>query len=206
MINATNENSGSTFEPLEQGTYIARCVKMIEIGTVTAEFQGKEKKQKKVRLTFELPTELKVFKEEDGEQPYFVSRDFTLSMHEKATLRGQLENWRGKKFTEEESKSFDVSVLLGKPCMVGIVHDNKDGKVYANISTISSLLKGIAVPEQITPSVILSYDNFDFAVFETLPEFIKDKMKETPEFKSIMNHQNEMIENVPVTDNENLPF
>jgi hypothetical protein len=46
-----------------------------------------------------------------------ISKEFTLSMHEKSTLRQFLESWRGKAFTEKEALSFDVTALIGKPCL-----------------------------------------------------------------------------------------
>ena len=135
------ESTGSSnYEPIEAGTYAARCYSMVYLGTLDEKFQGQEKTQKKVRLTFELPTELKVFKEENGEQPCVLSKEFTLSMHEKSGLRKFLQNWRGKAFTDEEAKKFDITVLLGKPCMLSVIHktSEKSGKTYAEIASVST--------------------------------------------------------------------
>jgi hypothetical protein len=63
-------------------------------------------------ITWELPTELEVFHEEKGEEPYVVSKTYTLSMHEKATLRRDLESWRGQGFTEKEAEAFILAVPL----------------------------------------------------------------------------------------------
>ena len=81
------------------------------------------KQVNKVRITWELPTELKVFNPDKGEQPQAISKEFTLSMHEKSSLRAFLTSWRGKGFTEDEAKAFDVTKLLGVPCMLSIVHE-----------------------------------------------------------------------------------
>ncbi len=161
---------------------------MIHIGTVTETFKGTEKQLNKVRLTFELPTETKVFKEENGEQPYSISKEFTLSMHEKATLRQMLESWRGKGFTELESESFDITVLCGKPCMLNVIHETSpDGsKTYAKISSISPMPKGLQCPAQVNPDFILSYDDFDHEAFENLPDFLKDKIKTSVEYAHMM--------------------
>ena len=72
MINATNEG-GKTFAPIAPGTYPARCYSMVHIGTVTEEYQGEKKEQNKVRITWELPTELKEFKE------YIIKDKYTYS-------------------------------------------------------------------------------------------------------------------------------
>jgi hypothetical protein len=41
------------------------------------------------------------------------------------------------------------------------------------------------LPDQINPTFVLSYDDFDFDKFETLPDFIKDKMKGSLEFAAL---------------------
>lgn len=205
-IIATNESKGNNFTIVPQGSHVARCYQMIELGTIKGEFQGETKEHKKVRLSWELPNELKEFKQGEGEKPLVISKDFSLSMHEKANLRKSLEGWRGKSFTENEAKSFDVTVLLGKPCMINIIHTEKEGKIYANISSISAMPKGFECPTPINDNFLLSYDNFNFQQFETLPEFIKEKMKETPEFKNLMNLENNHISQ-SINENEgNQPF
>ena len=184
-ITATNSGSHKDFEPIEAGTYAARCISMIEIGTITEQFQGEEKRMRKVRITWELPTEQKVFKEENGEQPYVVSKEFTLSMHEKATLRKYLQDWRGQAFTEAEAKAFDISVLLGKPCMLSVTHkvSEKNGKTYAEIAGVSKLMKGLECPPQINPTTELSYDNFVWDTYNNLPQYLRDKIASSEEFQ-----------------------
>ena len=200
-INATNE--GTNYEPIPAGNYVARCYQMIQIGTVNENIMGEIKTMNKVRISWELPTELKVFKEEKGEQPCSISKEFTLSLHEKANLRKFLAGWRGKDFTEEQAKSFDITVLVGKECMLNIIHrTSKQGKTFAEISSISTLPKGLKCPPQINPSFILSYDNFDEEKFNSLPDFIKDKMKTSIEYKSMKNPETHDFD---VIDQQNEP-
>lgn len=177
-ILATSSGSTNNFEPIEAGSYPARCYSMIHIGTIDQNIQGEIKTMNKVRITFELPTELKVFKEENGEQPQAISKEFTLSLHEKATLRGFLKNWRGQDFTEEEAKSFDIEKLIGAACMLNITHKkSKDGtKTYAEIGSVSKLPKGLICPDQINESFVFTYDDFDAVKFSKLPEFLRQKM------------------------------
>lgn len=185
-INATKPEGN--FKKVEPGNYVARCYKMIEIGTVTETFEGKPKRQKKVQLTWELPTELEVFDEEKGQEPYSVSKTYTLSMHEKATLRKDLESWRGKGFTEIEAAKFDITKLLGVPCMLNIIH--KPGRVdptktYVEISSISSVPKGLGCPNPINPSIVLSYDDWKPEVFEGLSEHLKEKIRSSEEYQQM---------------------
>lgn len=199
----TAENNGGSYTPMAQGNYVARCYQMIEIGTVQEDFQGEKKTQKKVRLGFEFPTETKVFKEENGEQPFVLSREFTLSMHEKSSLRKFLEAWRGKSFTDQEAKSFDITILIGKSCMINVVHKESEKGVRANISSVGAMPKGLECPKQINETQLLSYDNFNINLFESFPDFIKDKIKTSVEYKKMSGEADvEKSEN----SNNDLPF
>lgn len=201
-IPATNKG-GASFEPIEAGTYAARCYSMVHIGTVEETVMGTTKKLNKVRITWELPTEQKVFKEENGMQPHVISKEFTLSMHEKATLRKYLEGWRGKAFTDKESESFDITVLLGKPCVLSVIHRQaKNGNVYAEIASISSVPKVMTVPDQINPNFELSYDNFSEDKLRTLPQFIQDKVRSSDEYKFMQSPHETQAAASATMDNE----
>lgn len=194
MITATNNGSGN-FEPVPSGTFSARCFEMIQVGTIKEIIQGKEKMLNKVRISWELPTELKVFKEGDPAKPQVISKEFTLSMNEKATLRKFLAAWRGKDFSEDESKAFDITVLLGKACLLSIIHKTSSGgNVYADIASVSMVPKGMTVPDQINPTSVLSFDNWDWDKFNSLPDFIKNKIISSQEYQ---------ILNAPETANLN---
>lgn len=207
-INA--KNSGVTKELIPAGNYLARCYQMIEIGTVTEIIMGKAKTLPKVRVGWELPTELKVFNPEKGEQPLAISKEYTISMHEKSNLRLDLKSWRGKDFTEDEAKCFDITKLLGAACMLNIIHKpslSDPTRIYEQIAGITPIPKGITVPPAVNKLFVLSYDSFDMNVFNSLPDFIKTKMQGSSEYQAILNPQSKEIfhpENIGVADD--LPF
>lgn len=197
-------------ELIPTGNYIARCYQMIEIGTVVENIMGQEKVLKKVRIGWELPTELRVFKEENGEQPLVISKEYTLSLHEKSSLRKDLKSWRGKDFTEDEARSFDITKLIGVPCMLNIIHKPSKSdptRLFEEISGITSVPKGFPVPEQITKTIVLSYDNFDEGIFNALPDFIKQKMQASAEWSAMKqpnakhmngnNHSDDSVDDLP---------
>jgi hypothetical protein len=149
---------------------------------------GQKKRLHKVNITWELPTEVAVFKEEKGPEPFVVSKTYTLSMYEKANLRKDLESWRGKGYTDEEAQRVDITKLIGQPCILSVIHQpRKDdpSKNYVAISSISKLMKGQECPDQINPSRILSYDDFNWDVFESLSDYMKDKIKSSEEFQKL---------------------
>lgn len=207
-------NNSTPRELIPAGNYIARCYQMIEIGTIQETILGKTKSLHKVRLSWELPTELKIFKPENGEQPLVIHKEYTLSMNEKSNLRKDLKSWRGKDFTEEEAAGFDITKLLGVPCMLNIIHKpskSDPSKIYEEIAGITSIPKGFEVPKQINKSVELSYDNFNIEIFESLPDFIKQKMQASSEYIAMMQpnsrQMNEYIDaNEVMEPADDLPF
>ena len=184
---AINAKAGSLTprELIPAGSHIARCYQMLHIGTVTDVIMGEEKVLNKVRITFEVPGEMRVFNEENGEQPMVIDKEYNLSMNPKSNLRRDLESWRGQGFTEDEADNFDITKLLGIACMISIVHKtSKKGNDYATISSISGLPKGVECPKQINPTFEFNYDDkFDPERVEKFPDFIKDAMKSSEEYK-----------------------
>jgi len=177
---------GTPREPIPAGNYVARCYQMLHIGTVEETYEGVSKMANKARIAWELPTELKVFSEEKGEQPFVISKEYTLSMHEKSTMRKDLASWRGKDFTEEQAKGFDITRLIGVPCMINIIHKKSlDGtRTYERIAGITPLPRGFECPPAILPIVKYEHEAPDDLFVETLPDFIKDKIKSSLEWKA----------------------
>lgn len=175
-------------ELAKKGNQVARCFEMIHIGTVLESYLGEEKLIDKIRLSFELPRDMRVFKEGDPEKPMVVSKEYTLSMYKKANLRNDLENWRGQKFSDQEADDFDIVKVLGAACMVNIIHTtSKKGVTYANIGTISSMPDGFECPLLINPLVEFNYDDkFDLDFIKRLPDFIKNKIESSHEYKANM--------------------
>ena len=112
-------------------------------------------------------------------------------MNEKATLRKHLESWRGKGFTPDDFSGpgrFDIKNIVGKACMLSVVHATKDGNTYSNIAGIAAMPKGMKAPPQINPSVFLGLTEEDFRdeVFNELSPKIQETIKASPEYKSLM--------------------
>ena len=185
----TNTNSEKT-EIIPSGSYPARCISMIDIGTIPTEWKGEKTSRTVIRLTFELPTLTKVFNPDKGEQPYVKDIQFTKSLHEKSNLLPFLNNWRGKALTPEECMHFDLSKLLEAECMLSIVHNvsKTNNKTYANIGGISTLPKGLECPKQFNHSFIWDYqDNFKPDLItdqnDIIPTWLQDKIKTSSEWR-----------------------
>lgn len=187
-ITATG-GSSKPREIIPSGNYIARCYQMIHIGTYEDEYMGEPKVYNKVRLTWELPTELRVFNEENGEHPMVIDKEYTISLYEKANLCIDLESWRGKAFTEKEKEGFDLTNLVDKWCMLNVIHkQTKKGNTYAKVASIAVIPKGLTMPEAHNPTRIFDYENnFDIDFLNSLPSFIKDNMLKSNEYKDCTN-------------------
>lgn len=170
-----------------KGTFSARCYQMIHIGTIPEEFKGQTKHLNKVRISFELPTEQKTFSEEKGEQPFVISQEYTLSMSQKSKLKAVLEAWRGESFSNEEMKGFDITEMVGEACLITIAHkESENGNIYATITGVTQPIKGMEIPPLINQPCILSFDDDDFITkFNTLPEFIQEKIKTSKEYTQL---------------------
>lgn len=175
------DNGGGDFEQPPVGTCAARCVKIIDIGTQKGEYQGKATSKRQCIIGWELPNDLMTEGEYAG-KPFSVSKFYTASLGEKANLRKDLQNWRGREFTEDELRGFDSKNILGKPCMLSLTQNDK-GKV--RVTGVMALPKGMPVPPQINASVYFSLDEFDHAVFDSLSDGIKKMITASPEYQHL---------------------
>jgi hypothetical protein len=156
---------------------------MIHIGTNSYEYKGEMKKSDKVRLTFELCNERKVFKEGDEAKPFSISREFGLTMGKKSNLRPFVESFIGTALDDDEAYGFDLEDLLKIPCLLNVVHAESGDNTYANIKSASPLPKGMEAPAAFNEPKVIDVDTCSFAEIDALPDFIKDKMKSSEEYR-----------------------
>lgn len=174
------------FEKVPEGSHIARCISLVDLGTQIIEWAGKEKLSPKMSVRWEIPSERIKFTDKEGKEhdvPMTISKKYTRSLSEKANLRKDLESWRGKAFTAEELDGFDVKSILGVPCMLSVVHElSKDGsKTYANIGGVMKLPKGMEAPAQESASVVYDIDAHDEDVFQSLSKYLQEQILQSQE-------------------------
>lgn len=177
------DNGGGDFEQAPAGTHVARCVRLIDIGTQHGEYQGKPNALRKVVVTWELPNETMTEGDYAG-KPFLVNKWYTASLGEKANLRKDLVNWRGREFTDDELKGFEAKKILGTTCMLSLTPNDK-GKV--RVTGVMKLPKGSDAPPQVNPSFYLSLesDEFNQAAFDSLSDFWKAEVKKSPEWADL---------------------
>lgn len=186
MLLTASGNGDKELHP--EGLFPAVCVLMANIGTQRTPFKnedGTDKVQKKLVLGFET---------EHG----VISRELTMSLSDKANLRGILESWRGKKFTEDELNGFDPSVLLGKPCTVQIMHNDKG--TFANVSNVLPKTGDFKATK---PGVLYDIDEHKDSDYEKLPTWVQDKVKQSFEWEKALDQTGA---NAPEYTDEDAPI
>lgn len=179
----------SSFKPVPPGMHLARCYRVVDMGTQTTTWKGTTKQQPKVMLQFEVHSEDIAGNPlvTDKGEPMSISKNFTASLAEKAVLRQELENWRSRAFTADELNGFQLKNVLGAWAMLSVVKEQgNDGNEYTNISSInpvSSQIKKAGLPEPHNELKIFDLEDPDMVMFETFGNKLKEKIQGTPEWK-----------------------
>lgn len=186
MLTVSAKPTSST-PPLEPGSYLARCVQIIDLGEQMNDLAGKLQRQ--VMLMFEIPSERIEINGED--KPRMISATYTASLSDKAKLRSVLESWRGKQFTEEELAAFDLRKILNTICMLSIVEKTSktSGNKYSSIGSIARAFKGAIVPQPETPIFAFDLDEPNsLSALETLPEWVQERVKQGQTYKDMISN------------------
>ncbi len=131
-IYARKKESEYTVAP--EGLWPAVCVDVFDLGLVDTQFG----KQEKIEITWQLEE-----RDPETKKRFLIFQRYTPSLHEKSRLRPMLEAWRGRKFTKDEEREFDIEKLLGANCQLQVIHHIKDeGKTYANVQAVVPPAKG----------------------------------------------------------------
>lgn len=185
-IIASDRGGGKEFKKVPPGAHFAICNMVVDCGL--QEGFGK-KPQHKIYIRWEVPDE-RVTWEKDGkshEGPCSIGNFYTLSLSDRAILRKDLENWRGRAFTADELKGFDIETVLGKPCQVMVTH-TEDGK-YANITGVMGVSKDqrerARTAKAENPLIAFSIATSTDSDFKKLPEWLQNKINERIEMKDV---------------------
>lgn len=136
----TAKGSDAKFKPHTEGQFIGQCVDTIDLGENVEQFaDAPAKLAHKCALVFRTGER----NEQTGEY-IDISREFTVSMGEKANLRKFLEQWRGKAYTLEQVEAgVPLHKLTGNHGLLTVAHVvSRNNRTYANIVSC------VGVPKQ----------------------------------------------------------
>jgi hypothetical protein len=178
-IMATNTGGGDyTITPA--GNHRGVCSMVVDLGNqlVQSQMYG-DKIKHQVYVAWELPDESITWTDKDGNErtgPMRIGKTYTVSLHENANLRADLESWRGQSFTEAELDGFDISKLAGVAALVNVTHNKAgNGKTYANVTAVTPLPKGMEKPTPANGTIVYDADNV--GSFDNLPEWLQQKIQ-----------------------------
>ena len=180
----------SSFTPVPPGMHLARCYRIVDLGTQKSEFQGQVKHLPKIMIQFEVHGE-----DDHGNplvtnkgEPLSISKSYTLSLAEKATLRKDLQTWRGRDFTSDELRGFELKNVLGVWAMLSVAKSmGNNGKEYTNIMSVNPVLatvKKAGLPEGHNTLGLFSIVDADMELFETFGKNLKEKIMSSPEWQA----------------------
>jgi hypothetical protein len=180
---AKEVGGSSDYTPVPEGTFQAVCNMVVDLGLQNTNFQGKDAVKHQCWIRWELPTERLELTNQSGaviSVPMSIGKLYTLSLHEKATLRKDLEGWRGRAFTAQELQGFDLFKLGGIPCQVSVVHVKRNDRTYANVVGVAGWPKGLDKPKATETGIILySLDQPEH--YPDLPQWLRDKINQRVE-------------------------
>ena len=182
--------SESSFVPVPTGMHLARCYRIIDLGTQESTYMGSVKNLHKVMIQFEVHGE-----DAQGNptltskgDPMTVSKNFTVTLADKSTLRKDLQTWRGKDFTADELRGFELKNVLGHWAMISVVETENNGQTYTNIANINPVpatIKKSGLPEGHNELKIFDINDPDMELFETFSENLQAKIKKSPEWERL---------------------
>jgi hypothetical protein len=187
MAIMATDTGGGDFKLATPGNHPAVCTMVADLGKqrVQSAMYGDSIKHQ-VYVRWELTDEPFEWQDKDTgvskSGNMSIGKTFTLSLHENSTLRPILESWRGKPFTEEERKGFDITKLAGAACLVNVAHEvGNDGKTRAKVSAVTPIMKGMEKPTPLSTPLI--YEDEHMGAYDDLPEWLRtrinDQVKET---------------------------
>lgn len=183
------EDKGGNFERCPSGMHLARCYRIVDLGTQKSEYMGQVKYLHKIMLGWEIHgmnDDGSPIKMQDG-RPFGIFKNYTLSWSEKANLRLDLQSWRGKPFTQEEMRKFDLKNVLGAWCMLNVIErPGKDNKTYTNVDGVTpvpSMIKQNGLPTAVNKNELFKIDEPDMEMFNGFSDNLKAKISSSPEWQ-----------------------
>lgn len=126
------------FTPAPAGVQAAVCCDVVDLGLQQTNWGAKHQ----IWIVW-LLSEI----EPESGKPFLVTKRYTFSMHEKSNLFADVCSWLGLRMTPDQAERCDLEKMIGRPCLLNIMHNHKDGSTYANVNTVMPLPNGYPVPQ-----------------------------------------------------------
>lgn len=184
MAIIVSANEGGSYTPIEEGTYMALCYGLIDTGDEYSEQY--DKCSPKFLILWEL-VGAGTINIDGREINRSISKSYSKSLNAKSNLRKDLRAWRGREFTEDELKRFDMVNILGAPCQIQIINQTSNGKVYSNIAAIMNLPKGMPRPQPTQDVVNWDFEEHQIGddAWNAMPPWVRTKIENSETYRYI---------------------
>ena len=201
------------FEQLSSGESLGVCYRIVDLGTREEQYKDNPpKKRTLIHVTWETKDNLM----SDG-RPFAIGRSYTASLNENATFYKDLVTWRGKPFSEEELKGFDVSKMLGAPANLHIEHNDEGKARIKNIFKPDNFKKTETTNESFIFDLDVYCNEFNgntsdetkamCDIFEQLPEWQQNLIQDSYEYLAASDSTKPVVEDVVDPDfDDDIPF
>ena len=210
MSNFFVEDKGGNFERCPAGAHLARCYRIVDLGTQKSEYMGETKYLHKIMVGWEIHG-----MNDDGSKitmndgrPFAIFKNYTHSWSDKANLRIDLQSWRGKPFNDDEMKKFDLANVLGAWCMLNVIErQGQNGNTYANVAGVTpvpAMIKQNGFPAAVNKNEIFNIAQPDMEAFNGFSDNLKKKIESSPEWQK--RSKNEKPADIVDLDSQDIPF
>ena len=183
-LNLKDAKKGLTGPLAPIGNHIARCYQLIDLGMQDSPRYGNA--SHKLRLAWELCEELHDFGK-GKKEPFSVSMTVNFFFGRNSNFTKLLEGWKGGTFSDAELENFELRKLVGKSCMVNVVHNQgTDGTDWANVASVSPVPAKWRdrVPALVNPPLYFEVEmGPTSAEFRALPEFLQKIVEKCHEWR-----------------------
>jgi hypothetical protein len=172
-LNVRND-AARDFRRVPEGIHTAVCDMVVDCGIQPA---GKFRPRHQVYVRWEIPAERVAWTDSRGgtrEGPMSIGKFYTASLSEKATLRRDLENWRGRPFTRGELQGFDLFEVLGTACRLVVTHASRGEETFAHVSGVMGYPR--EAPQPRPEYRLVRYSSQEPEQFDELPQWLREKV------------------------------
>ena len=203
MMNEINENENfgnasdysnyslpadeAAFELIPAGTFVGRCVTILQLGTLEdLKFGGKPRKNIIIGWELHIPGEPETEAAED--RVMYIQNIYRQLIHELSKYTIHMEGWTLGRI----NKDFNPLHMLEKPCLITIKHvtDATDAsKIKARVAALAPLMKGQTCPPRLTPLKVLLFAQWNQPefknVFDKLAVNLQKMIESSAEYKEL---------------------
>lgn len=155
------------------GNTIVRCFKLVDVGTQIGMYDFKPTRNEKIIAYYEMP---------DGK---VITKIYTKSLHTLATLRKDLESWKGTPFSQAELADFDLTWMLNRYCRVSVRSAGHANFGRVSVENFTALDENEDRPKPIHEVALFDLDKPDAKLYATFNQGVRNMIEKSEEWPRV---------------------